>query len=271
MEGRCGSQMAQPSIRATLDALHSTYNLPIRVTCALLDALAAHIVAGAFACNANRNSQQRKILNSKSAPSHASKRCTPARGMHVVHTSTKHSPAAGVLFAPLVPLVRVAPAVSPCLCLGLAALCLSFSYVLCMGVSWHRGSSGYSRARASTKRLEQACSALCGSSMPAASRQRPSPLAAVAASAFVEVGACCPHPSLALRASFSVFPLPFPPPSNVFYWCPSSFSSFPGQNSPLGISPRQRGHHRSCQAPRQRRRGRRQPLEAEVHDNSFEF
>ena len=153
--------------------------------------------------------------------SYASKRCTPAHCIHVLYTSTKHSPPAGVLFASPVPPVRVAPTVSPCLFHGLAALLLSFSYVFCMGVSWHRGSSGlFSRARAHTQSLEWLRPApLCAfRRWPVASRQQLSPLAAVAASAFAKVGACCPYRSVALRAPFLVFPLSFPCPVRLDWY-----------------------------------------------------
>ena len=103
--------------------------------------------------NFSRNTENPEL---KSTLSHASKRCTPAHCMHVWHTSTKHMPPAGVLFAPLIPLVRVAPAVSPCLYLGLAALFLSL-FLLCVlyrGVLAPFFEWAFSRARARTQSLE---------------------------------------------------------------------------------------------------------------------
>ena len=89
--------------------------------------------------------------------------------MHVLHTSTKHMPPAGDMFTPLVLLVRVAPPVSPCLYLDLAAvflclflLCVLHRRVLAPWFEWALPTRGSPHKES---RVAQPCSALCGSSM----------------------------------------------------------------------------------------------------------
>ena len=213
MERRCSAQMAQPSIRATLNlALRGTCNVPIPVTCVLLHA-PAHTHRGRCFClytGGTRNIiRNKENLELKSTLSHASKRCTPAHCMHVLHTSTKHMPPAGDMFTPLVPLVRVAPAVSPCLYLGLAAvflclflLCVLHRRVLAPWFEWAVLTRGSLHKEA---RVAQPCSALCGSSK--ASR---------ISSAAINAHCSLCFKSVVLRAPFSVFPLSFPFPVVMF-------------------------------------------------------
>ena len=106
--------------------------------------------------------------------------------------------------------------------------------------------------------------------------QRRSPLAAVAASALVKVGACCPYRSVALRAPFLVFPLSFPFPVRLDWYALDLTTVkitlvtlfFPRRWAFRKVN---EGNHRSCQAPRQLRRGQRQLLGAEVYDNAFDM
>ena len=104
--------------------------------------------------NENRNSQQRKSLTQESLSRFqalhlhtASTHCTrPQNTRHQLASCSRHSsrPCVSHPLSRLVFIMAWPP-----------SLFLSFSYVFCIGVSWHRGSSGlYPRAGARTQSLE---------------------------------------------------------------------------------------------------------------------